>query len=171
MTTVRQLMQITDEMRVVLQSESLYRFIFVFGSNLEGRHGKGAALYAKRHYGAIYGQGKGLQGDSYAIPTKGSPYDSLSLTEIQSHVQDFLNEAKSLPKHIFLVTPIGCGHAGHKIQGIAPMFKDVPPNVLLPAEFTRYLDGNPYKGWNAQLKSPIVDRPYEFDDMQHLWQM
>ena len=60
--------------------------IFVFGSNLEGKHGKGAALEARKNWGAIYGQGIGRQGNSYAIPTKSTPYISLPLEKINEHV-------------------------------------------------------------------------------------
>ena len=69
---------------------SLENEVFVFGSNLAGRHGKGAALHARQQHGAIYGQGVGLQGSSYAIPTKDSLLRTLPLSEINKYVYDFL---------------------------------------------------------------------------------
>jgi hypothetical protein len=113
--------------------------IFVFGSNLEGRHGKGAALEARKRYGAIYGQAKGLQGNSYAIPTKSTPYESLPLNKISQYVMEFLDFAEANPDLLFLVTPIGCGHAGYVPAQIAPMFINTPDNVVLPEEFHELL--------------------------------
>lgn len=108
------------------------RKIFVFGSNLQGIHGKGAALYAKQHYGAIQGIGVGLQGNSYAIPTKRTPYKSLELSEIRARVFEFKQFAYSHPELEFEVTRIGCGLAGYKDEDIAPMFHGSPGNCILP---------------------------------------
>ena len=126
------------------------RQIFVFGSNLQGRHGAGAAKYALDYYGAIYGQGEGLQGNSYAIPIKRSPYESLSLTEIHGYVENFLKFAEANPDLTFLLTAIGCGFAGHKIQGIAPMFRNAPKNVRLPYIFQVALDGDITDPWDRK---------------------
>lgn len=112
------------------------RTIFVFGSNRAGRHGKGAALYAKQHRGAIYGQGEGLQGDSYAIPTKDERLRSLPLEEIRKGVDRFIGFAAMADSMIFELTPIGCGLAGYSPDQIAPMFDNAPPNVEKPPEFT-----------------------------------
>lgn len=109
--------------------------IFVFGSNLAGRHGKGAALYARLERGAIYGQGEGLQGQSYAIPTKGRGLRPLPLQEIEQHVSRFLAFAEAHPELTFEVTPIGCGLAGYEPEQIAPMFALITNNVRLPPEF------------------------------------
>jgi hypothetical protein len=106
--------------------------IFVFGSNLAGRHGKGAALFALQHHGAIYGQGIGLQGNSYGIPTKDSRLRTLPLDTIKLHVEDFLIFARKNPQLDFLVTKIGCGLAGYKDDDISPMFKHAPINCVLP---------------------------------------
>lgn len=111
------------------------RHIFVFGSNLAGRHGKGAALYARRNYGAIYGQGIGLQGDAYGIPTKDERIKTLPLDRIKPYVDDFIAFAKARPELMFYVCPVGCGLAGYIPQQIAPMFKDAPINVILNDEF------------------------------------
>jgi hypothetical protein len=112
--------------------------IFVFGSNLAGRHGKGAALFAKQFHGAIYGVGEGLQGNSYAIPTKDAKLRSRPLPDISFSVLEFLNFATNHPKLTFQVTAIGCGLAGYSPEQIAPMFQaiqPVPSNVILPKEF------------------------------------
>lgn len=114
-----------------MQSDS----VFVFGSNLAGRHGKGAALWARQHRGAIYGQGIGMQGNSYAIPTKTASLRSLPLNLIKWHVDEFRCFARMNAERTFEVTPIGCGLAGYKPEDIAPMFVDMPSNVQLPREF------------------------------------
>jgi hypothetical protein len=106
--------------------------IFVFGSNLAGRHGKGAAEYARKYRGAIYGRGKGIQGNSWAIPTKDALLRTLPLTEIKKHVEDFLVYADEHSYMTFEVTRIGCGLAGYKDADIAPMFYNAPDNCLLP---------------------------------------
>lgn len=106
--------------------------IFVFGSNLAGRHGRGAALFARRFHGAIYGQGVGMQGNSYAIPTKDCLIRPASLDVIERYVNDFIQFAKDNPELQFFVTKIGCGLAGYTEEQIAPMFKDVPGNCELP---------------------------------------
>jgi hypothetical protein len=115
--------------------------VFVFGSNTEGRHGKGAALEARMKHGAIYGQAEGRQGDSYAIPTKElrSWMPPVTLQDIDRAVQKFLLYAKQHPSTEFILTPIGCGLAGFKPEQIAPMFHDAPPNVKLPNEFLKIL--------------------------------
>lgn len=114
--------------------------IFVFGSNRAGLHGAGAALYARQWYGAIFGQGEGLQGSSYGIPTKDENVETLPLVEIQKHVDTFLEFARNHPELIFRLTPIGTGLAGYKYKDIGPMFKGVPDNVLVPEEFKEYIE-------------------------------
>lgn len=106
--------------------------IFVFGSNTAGRHGKGAALYAVQNYGAVYGKGFGRQGNSFAIPTKGSKLEVLPLTQIATFVHRFIEYAEAIPSLDFEVTRIGCGLAGYADIDIAPMFKDAPSNCHLP---------------------------------------
>jgi hypothetical protein len=112
--------------------------IFVFGSNYAGRHGKGAAKDAIR-FGARWGQGDGLSGQTYGIPTKGYKLEILPLHYIRIAVERFLRRAAASPEFTFLVTPIGCGLAGYSPKDIAPMFKDSPPNVVLPESFLRVL--------------------------------
>jgi hypothetical protein len=111
--------------------------IFVFGSNLSGRHGKGAAKTALG-WGAKWGQGSGLQGRTYGIPTKdASIRRTLTVTEIEPFVDEFIEFAKNNPNLIFLVTEIGCGLAGHKQKDIAPLFLNAVDveNIHLPEKF------------------------------------
>jgi len=112
--------------------------IFVFGSNVAGRHGKGAAKTAVEEHGAIYGRGTGPQGNSYAIPTKGSDLRTLPLDIIKLYVDQFTEYAHNHPELQFQVTRIGCGLAGYKDQDIAPMFSDAPENCQLPDGWRKY---------------------------------
>lgn len=111
--------------------------VFVFGSNLAGRHGKGAALTAAKLFGAVQGKGRGLSGQSYAIPTKDEGLRTLPLIYIGNRVYEFLLVADGMRDKTFLVTEIGCGLAGYKPQQIAPLFfiNPVPKNVVLPESF------------------------------------
>lgn len=109
--------------------------IFVFGSNLAGRHGAGAALFAKQHHGAVYGNGVGPQGNAYAIPTKAANLDVLPIEEIQKYVASFITYAGAHPKLQFQVTRVGCGLAGYKNEDIAPLFRGVPSNCQMPTEW------------------------------------
>lgn len=113
--------------------------VFVFGSNLAGRHGKGAALWARQNRGALYGQGAGRQGHSYAIPTKDEELQTLTLPAIRLYVDAFLAYAASHPREAFEVTPIGCGLAGLTPEQVAPMFARAPSNVILPDAFLAVL--------------------------------
>jgi hypothetical protein len=106
--------------------------IFVFGSNLAGRHGKGAAKTALDEHGAIYGRGVGMQGQSYAIPTKGYRLETLSVHDISKFVNDFKKYAHRNPHLRFNVTRVGCGLAGYSDNDIAPLFWGAPRNCQLP---------------------------------------
>ena len=111
--------------------------VFVFGSNLSGRHGKGAAKTALG-WGAKYGQASGIQGKTYGIPTKdASIRRTLSIEEIKPFVDDFIEWAKYHSGNIFYVTEIGCGLAGLKPKEVAPLFKEAinVDNIHLPARF------------------------------------
>lgn len=114
---------------------------FVFGSNEAGRHGKGAAKFAYNRYGAVYGRGVGIKGRSYAIPTKDANLKVLPLENIKSYVDDFIEVVK---KHdgIFRITKIGTGLAGYKEKDIMPLFKNVPPNCVLPVGWDRETECN-----------------------------
>ena len=111
--------------------------IFVFGSNLAGRHGRGAALFARQHHGAIYGAGVGPQGNAYAIPTKDARLGVLPIATIARHFADFIAYARANPAVDFIVTPIGTGLAGYRHDQIAPLFADARSlrNVQLPEEW------------------------------------
>lgn len=113
--------------------------IFVFGSNMAGRHGKGSALEAARRHGAIRGCFSGPQGNSYAIPTKDRNLFVLPVDTIGRFVNTFLRYAADNPDCDFNVVAIGCGEAGYKPEQIAPLFIEHPSNVLLPPEFVRIL--------------------------------
>lgn len=115
--------------------------IFVFGSNLSGIHGGGAARTAIK-WGAVMGNGVGIQGSTYAIPTKSEGIKrTLTIEEIRPYVNEFIQFAKDHLEFDFLVTEIGCGLAGHVVEDIAPLFSDAitVPNILLPSRFTKFL--------------------------------
>lgn len=107
--------------------------VFVFGSNLAGRHGGGAARAALNRFGAVWGQGVGLQGQSYAIPTMQGGVET-----IKPYVDEFIDFARSHTGLKFYVTRIGCGIAGFKDEEIAPLFKEASgvDNIILPRSFS-----------------------------------
>ena len=104
--------------------------IFVFGSNLAGRHGKGAALYARQHFGAQYGVGNGPTGKCYAIPTKDKCIQTLPLTTIKHYINQFIEYAQQHPELEFLLTPIGTGLAGYSIEQLESILPELPKNVV-----------------------------------------
>jgi len=111
--------------------------IFVFGSNLAGMHGGGAARIAMERFGAVWGQGVGLQGQSYAIPTMQGGADT-----IKPYVDEFIAFAKAHPEYTFLVTPIGCGIAGFTAEEIAPLFSYAihTTNIILLESFAKIIN-------------------------------
>ena len=115
--------------------------IFCFGSNLSGIHGAGAAKYARLHHGAIMGQGIGLQGTSYALPTKGVKISFMPLEDIGRHVAAFISFTQIRPDLTFRVTRVGCGLAGFKDEEIAPLFRGALglSNVRLPKGWRHYI--------------------------------
>lgn len=115
------------------------RTIYVFGSNLAGRHGKGDALVARQRHGAIYGQGEGLQGNSYGLPTKNARIQSLPLPEVRESVMRFLTFARLHPELNFQVAAVGCRLAGFTPAQIAPFFQGAPRNCYLHPEFIAVL--------------------------------
>lgn len=133
-------MRITPENIVQLKENE----IFVFGSNEAGKHGKGAAKLALT-WGAIYGEPEGLQGKTYAIPTKDKNIRfTLNISEIIIYVDRFIEFTKNHPELTFLVTEIGCGLAGLKPEQVAPLFieaKDIE-NVWLPVRFWNKIKNN-----------------------------
>lgn len=121
---------------------------FVFGSNLAGRHGKGAALVAREQFGAVYGQGEGPQGQCYAIATKdgrpGTPplqdkQATLSLAQIKAGVDGFISYAKARPTQTFFLPRIGCSLAAHSDADIAPMFDEAPSNCVFSDAWQEWL--------------------------------
>ncbi len=120
-----------DNIRSLLPNQ-----IFVFGSNLMGHHGGGAARAALNHFGAVWGVGVGMQGQSYAIPTMQGGVET-----IRPYVDQFLDYAADHPESHFLVTAIGCGIAGFRPEEIAPLFAKAlnMENISLPASFLKVL--------------------------------
>jgi hypothetical protein len=114
--------------------------IFVFGSNLAGAHSGGAAGLAYKRFGAIMGQGIGLQGQSYAIPTMLGGVET-----IKPYVDGFIRFAKQHPEYKFLVTKVGCGIAGFTVDEIAPLFKDTidVENIILSKDFVEVIQQQP----------------------------
>lgn len=110
--------------------------VFVFGSNLMGHHGGGAAWVAMKRFGAIWGQGVGLQGQSYGIPTMQGGVETIA-----PYVDEFIAFAATRLDLTFLVTRIGCGIAGFRDEEIAPLFKEAldAPNIVLPESFVTLL--------------------------------
>lgn len=115
--------------------------IFVFGSNLAGRHGAGAAKEAIINYGATYGRACGMQGQSYAIATKDMYIETMPLCTIKFGIDIFVEYAIDNPTKKFWITRIGCGLAGYKDETIAPLFKNAPSNCIMPEPWKLYLKG------------------------------
>ena len=105
------------------------RYIFVFGSNLAGYHGRGAALFARTHFGAVQGIGNGRQGNSYAIPTKDERLCSLDPATINESLRYFKNYARNNSFFTFLLTPVGTGLAGIDPSKLE-LTNDLPGNVV-----------------------------------------
>lgn len=117
--------------------------VFVFGSNLAGVHGAGAARFALQNCGAVRGEGVGQQGNSYAIPTKDYSIKTLPLPDVYDFVKGFIGcaeYAKLYTGQTFFVTAIGTGLAGYRHADIAPMFKNAPNNCILPIEWKEYVE-------------------------------
>lgn len=130
----------TTGARGVASKEKEMTDIFVFGSNLAGRHGAGAAKYALEKKGAVLFQGEGLQGTSYGIATKDERIRTRGLVEIERSVMEFLRFAESRPDLTFDITPIGCGLAGYKRSQIEPLFAGMPPNCRFNPSWDEHID-------------------------------
>ena len=122
-------------MPIDLYRNPLSNTIFVFGSNLAGRHGAGAAKFAAQFYGAEYGIGEGITGKAYALPTKDANIKTLAFEDVQWHCQQFLDYARRTRDSLFQLTRVGCGLAGLRDEDMAPLFKTAPENVLLPGHW------------------------------------
>jgi hypothetical protein len=123
--------------------------IFVFGSNTQGRHGKGSALFAKQNFGAIYGQSQGLQGQSYAIVTKNlnkNIHPSISSSDIIEQIKKLYLFAKENPEKEFIIAYSGTkvNLNGYSNQEMANMFSniDIPKNIIFEYEFSKLLKNN-----------------------------
>ena len=114
--------------------------IFIFGSNLSGRHDAGAAKKALE-FGAVMGKGVGFKGRTYAIPTKDENIRTMSIEAIEPYVKQFIDYASKNQHLTFLVSKIGCGLANYSPEDIAPLFEDalLYPNIVLPEEFFNIL--------------------------------
>lgn len=117
-------------------------WVWVFGSNLAGRHAKGAAKVAHVTFKAQYGVGKGLTGKAYAIPVKDGHLKLLPLEKIASEVSEFLELARKSTRLAFFINRVGCGLEAYEDKDIAPLFKEAPENCCLPDEWKSYIIGN-----------------------------
>ncbi len=113
-------------------------WIWVFGSNLAGRHGDGAAKVARVNFRADYGTGRGPTGQAYAIPTKDKQLKVIALRDIETSIADFIQYANLYPEKQFFVTRVGCGLAGYSDDEIGPLFTAAPANCSLPMEWKIY---------------------------------
>lgn len=118
---------------------TMHDHVFVFGSNLAGRHGKGAALTAAKEYGAVYGIGRGPTGWAYAIPTKTASLGIRTKLQIKLDVREFVNFANNNTHIKFKITRVGCGLAGYKDEDIAPMFEGIGDNCFIDPLWSKYL--------------------------------
>lgn len=123
--------------------------IFVFGSNLAGRHGAGAAKVALEKFGAVFGKGTGWLGDSYAIPTKDSNLGVLPLSTIKLAITEFIEIANLCRNTTFYMTRVACGLAGYKDKEIAPLFSGCGSNCIMPEPWKKYLELNSEENSNG----------------------
>ena len=122
-------MEITPERVTVLAPNE----VFVFGSNAEGHHGGGAALIAYRDFGAVWGEGHGHHGSTYAVDTMSG------LDVLAAEAREFVAYTIAHPELRFLLTPVGCGIAGYRPEQVAPLFAEVPSTVTVPQSFVPFL--------------------------------
>jgi hypothetical protein len=124
--------------------------IFVFGSNLQGIHGAGAALFAKNERGAVMNEEEGLFGQSYALPTcglwDGRRFPALPIGVVQRNVEEFLYLATRRGDLHFQVTRVGCGLAGLRDEDVAPMFQHASRNCLFDTAWQQWLTNHEFWG-------------------------
>jgi hypothetical protein len=125
------------------------REIFVFGSNLAGVHGAGAALAARKHYGAVNGVGVGLTGNAYALPTKDERLTPLPDKRVYAYIKEFMAFAREHEHWTFRVTRVGCGLAGFTDKQIAPLFDDAPMNCHFDSAWRPWLEDGCYTFWGT----------------------
>lgn len=114
-------------------------WVWVFGSNLKGQHGSGAAKVAHANFSAPYGAFRGSVGQAYAIPTNDKKLNLICLVDIKNDVAEFLEVAKNTPKSKYFVTRIGCGFSGYEDSEIAPFFRGAPDNCSFNEAWKGYL--------------------------------
>jgi PPE-repeat protein len=140
-------LKVTEEnISTLLENE-----IFVFGSNLKGVHGAGAALLAKNKFGAELGMGEGITGQCYALPTKNENIETMFINDIYKHIENLLQVVKNTPEKHFKITAVGCGLAGYTPSDIAPMFGGFIclPNISLPQSFIDIIFPTVIKGYKV----------------------
>lgn len=142
--------------------------IFVFGSNLAGKHGSGAALTAKTRFGAEQGEGRGPKGRTYAIATKDKNIETMSYDAIGIEIEDFVEYAERNPDKTFLVTAIGTGLAGLKAEHILWYFQNIPDNIKLPKKWADVVPSKPSRqaaqGQASTAKPTINSKVAEADN-------
>lgn len=126
--------------------------VFVFGSNLAGLHRGGAARTAKEYFGALQGVGRGWSGQSFAIPTLNEHFQPMPLSQIAHYIEDFKIYTKNHPSITYFVTSVGCGGAGYQPKDIAPLFKGISNNVILPIRFKSFVEDN----YKLQLRKDVL---------------
>ena len=126
--------------------------IFVFGSNIAGKHMGGAALYAKEHFGALEGFGRGWYGQSYAFPTLDENFQKRDRIRLESTRDHLYKVAKNNPDKEFLMTAVGTGIAGYSHKYMKSLFVNAPKNVILPLE---WLDDDK-EAYDASFKDDII---------------
>ncbi len=127
--------------------------VFVFGSNEQGIHGAGAAKVTAMKHGAKRGKGEGHVGNSYALPTRkvtyqraGGEFTTLTMPEVQAHVDTFIKYATEHPELLFQVTAIGTGHAGLEHEDMAPLFAAAPDNCQFDTVWEEWLPNKKFWG-------------------------
>jgi hypothetical protein len=109
--------------------------IFVFGSNLAGRHGAGAARQAHQQFGAVYGVGQGFTGQCYAFPPLSGSLEKLPLFRLEVERDVLYETCVSRDDLRFLLTKVGCGLAGYPEDTMKALFIDPPANLILPEDW------------------------------------
>ncbi len=151
------------------------RSVFVFGSNLLGIHGRGAAKFAADYHGAVMGVGEGPTGNSYALPSKVSPPGKgreeifMSFNELEEHIAIFLNYAENNPNKSFKVARIGCNLGGFKDEDVAPLFKNAPANCILPGLWVKELFPEERRLIIAGPRDLVIDRKEAFLNLDRLY--
>lgn len=136
----RLLMKEREFQTIVAKAANEHLVKFVFGSNIAGIHGKGAARFAHTHHGAQMGVGEGPTGSSYALPTCDRSFRALPFETVRHHVDTFKQHAADkIGEQYFRVSQVGCGLAGYRPEQIAPLFQDAPDNCLFDFDWMPFL--------------------------------